>query len=161
MGRARGVLLAAGSFAGAWSLARRIGFFRVAVRGDSMAPGLVNGDYLVATAPRRIVRGDVVVVRLPEREVVKRVIGLPGERVRLESGRVSVEGRSFREPYAHGAGPSGSWVLGPDEYVVLGDQRDRSTDGRIFGPVRADAIVGIVRFRYWPSPRIVRSSRVA
>jgi signal peptidase I len=94
-----------------------------------MAPSVQPGDYLAVTRRRRIARGDVVVVRRPGRdmELLKRVVGLPGER-------------------AHGV------ELGPDEYLVVGDNAALSTDGRTFGPVRRDAILGVVRFRYWPRP---------
>ena len=94
-----------------------------------MAPTLQPGDFLVATRPRRIGRGDVVVVAHPSRplEVVKRVVALPGE---------PAEGRT----------------LGPDEYLVLGDNPRQSTDGRSFGPIAGRSIRGVVRWRYWPRP---------
>lgn len=122
-----------------------------------MAPGLRPGDYLLAVRPGSIARGEVVVARRGgSLEVVKRVVGLPGERVRVEDGRVWVEGRELSEPHASGTGPPGEWSLGPGQYLLLGDQRDRSTDGRSFGPVSAEEIVGVVRLRYWPRPGRVR-----
>jgi signal peptidase I len=91
-------------------------------------------------------------------EVVKRVVGLPGERVRLEAGRLEVDGQAVPEPYL--AGPPGAGdldlALGPAQYLVLGDHRAASTDGRDFGPVGADALVGRVRFAYWPPRRLRR-----
>lgn len=121
-----------------------------------MSPTLEDGDYVVALRPRGLRRGDVVVVRRPDGlEVAKRLVGLPGERVRVRGGAVTVDGTPLREPYASGSGPPGEWVLGRDEYVVLGDARARSTDARTFGPVRRDAVLGVVRARYWPRPRLV------
>jgi signal peptidase I len=85
-------------------------------------------------------------------EVVKRVVGLPGERVRLHPGGLEVDGQPVPEPYLAGPPAAGTLEveLGPAEYLVLGDHRAASTDGRDFGPVGADALVGRVRFAYWP-----------
>jgi signal peptidase I len=108
--------------------------FRVAVEGWSMAPAFEPGDYLVAVRPGTVRRGDVVVVGHPRRdmEVLKRVVGEPGE-------------------VAEGL------PLGPDEYLVVGDNRTASTDGRAFGPIPRSAIRGVVRFRYWPRPKVIGS----
>jgi signal peptidase I len=91
-------------------------------------------------------------------EVVKRVVGLPGERVGLRAGRLEVGGVPVPEPYLGGAPGHGELELqlGPAEYLVLGDHRAASTDGRDFGPVPADALVGRVRFAYWPPRRLGR-----
>lgn len=151
--RMRRGLVAAGLLGAGWATIRRLGAFRVEVAGDSMSPTLEAGQYLVATRPpARLGRGDVVVVRRPERpiDVVKRVVGLPGEEVVVEDGVVTVGGRRLDEPYARGTGPGGRWHLGPDEFVVLGDNRDRSSDSRAFGAIPRGAVVGVVRLRYWP-----------
>jgi signal peptidase I len=90
-------------------------------------------------------------------EVVKRVVGLPGERVRLDGGRLEVDGRVLHEPYLDGGGGDRLDLrLGPAEYLVLGDNRAASSDGRDFGPVPGDAFVGRVRFAYWPPRRLHR-----
>ena len=118
-----------GAAAGAGALLWVARPFRVAVQGTSMAPAVKPGDYLAVTRPRRISAGAVVVVRHPARdlELLKRVVALPGET-------------------SHGV------ALGPDQYLVVGDNTARSTDGRAFGPVDRQAIRGVVRFRYWPRP---------
>jgi signal peptidase I len=154
----RGAVVAAGAAAAGMIVARWRGAFRTAVRGQSMAPTLVPGQFLIATRPRHLRRGDVVVVRLPARgiEAVKRVVGLPGERISVTNGRAEADGRALAEPYAHGVGVSGAWSLAEGEYLVLGDDRSQSTDGRTFGPVPREAIVGVVRFRYWPRAGRVR-----
>jgi signal peptidase I len=154
----KGVFVAVGTALAGWGVARWRGTFRTAVRGQSMSPALLPGQFLVASRPRHIHRGDVVVVRLPQRgiDAVKRVVGLPGERVRILDGKAEVNGRRLSEPHAHGSGPSGDWLLEGDEYLVLGDDRGESTDGRTFGPVPREAIVGVVRFRYWPRAGRVR-----
>lgn len=142
------------------------------VRGESMRPTLLPGQR-IAVGPLRqpLRRGAVVVLRRPDREgleVVKRVIGLPGERVRLVGGRLEVDGREIPEPYLAGAGtvrqpaaprrPAAAAALdvrlGAGEYLVLGDHRDASSDGRAFGPIRAADLVGSVRFAYWPPRRL-------
>jgi signal peptidase I len=93
-------------------------------------------------------------------EVVKRVVGLPGERVRLAEGRIEVDGRVLHEPYLEaGGGDRLDLRLGPAEYLVLGDNRAASSDGRDFGPVPGDAFVGRVRFAYWPPRRVYRRPR--
>ncbi|HEY4725288.1 MAG TPA: signal peptidase I [Actinomycetota bacterium] len=130
------------------------------VKGGSMRPTLGPGQRIaVAPLVRPPARGDLVVLRSPRHlEVVKRVVGLPGERVRLVAGRLEVDGQSVPEPYLAGPTSSGELdlQLGPAEYLVLGDHRAASTDGRDFGPVGADALVGRVRFAYWPPRRLPR-----
>jgi nickel-type superoxide dismutase maturation protease len=109
----------------------RLRSFRIEVHGASMAPTLEPGEYLFAVRVRSVSPGSLVVVEHPNRpghEMVKRVEAGPGERA---SDR----------------------ILGPDEYWVTGDNRDRSTDSRSFGVVRRKAIRGRVVLRYWPLSR--------
>jgi signal peptidase I len=141
--------------------ARRARLEPLLVRGDSMRPTLEPGQRIAVGPVRRTPRrGEVVLLRRPEREMVKRVVGLPGEHVRLVDGRLEVDGRPVAEPYAVGR-PARQGVveldvvLGGDELVVLGDSRSHSTDSRAFGPVRLRDVIGIVRFAYWPPRRVV------
>ena len=141
--------------------ARRARLEPVLEQGESMRPTLEPGQR-VAVGPVRGTpqRGAVVVLRRPGREVVKRVVGLPGERVRLVGGRLEVDGRELPEPYVAGPPPGQGAVeldvqLGRDELLVLGDSRGHSTDGRSFGPVRGDDLTGVVRFAYWPPRRLL------
>jgi nickel-type superoxide dismutase maturation protease len=106
--------------------------FRVEVRGSSMLPSLSPGDWALAVVATRYRRGEVVVVRHPCRpgfEMVKRLVGLPGD-----------------------LGPGGE-VLGPDEFWVEGDHPEASTDSRSFGPVRREHLMARVRLVYWPFQR--------
>jgi signal peptidase I len=155
---------------------RRARLEPVLVKGGSMRPTLDPGQRIaVAPLVRPPGRGDLVVVSRSRStgappwgspdpsgslEVVKRVVGLPGERVRLAAGRLEVDGEVVPEPYLAGRGSPGTGDLdlrlGPAEYLVLGDHRAASTDGRDFGPVGADALVGRVRFAYWPPRRLRR-----
>jgi signal peptidase I len=141
--------------------ARRARLEPVKVAGESMLPTLAPGTLLAVGPVRRpLRRGDLVVVRRPgggpggaPLELVKRVVGLPGEHVRLTGERLEIDGLRVEEPYGRGpAGPPAPFALrlGAGEYLVLGDQRGASTDGRAFGPVHADQVRAIVRFAYWP-----------
>jgi signal peptidase I len=127
---------------------RRWLVFVTQVDSASMAPALVPGRRLLTRRvwrPERIRRGDVVVVASQElgRTVVKRVLGLPGERVVIEpGGRVRVDGRPVPEPYVvHAGGPCGVFQVPPGRVLLLGDNRARSSDSRSWRdpylPVRA------------------------
>jgi len=169
--------LALGALVAAGLAVRRVRLEPMLVKGGSMRPALAPGQR-IAVAPllRPPRRGDLVVVARPrltgappwgspdpsgrgrDLEVVKRVVGLPGERVRLSVGGLEVDGRPVPEPYLAGPPAAGTLEveLGPAEYLVLGDHRAASTDGRDFGPVGADALLGRVRFAYWPPRRLRR-----
>jgi signal peptidase I len=170
---ALGAVLALGAVAAAVLAARRARLEPMLVKGGSMRPALDHGQRIaVAPLDRPPARGDLVVLRHPrgpDLEVVKRVVGLPGERVRLVAGRLEVDGHPVPEPYLAGrrgpGNPEGvprsvgtagelDLRLGPAEYLVLGDHRAASTDGRDFGPVPADALTGRVRLAYWPPRRL-------
>jgi signal peptidase I len=157
---ALGGALALGALVAAGLAVRRARLEPVLVRGGSMRPTLEPGQRLaVAPLVRPPARGDLVVVaRSRQLEVVKRVVGLPGERVRLRGGRLEVDGEAVPEPYLAGGSGAGELDLrlGPAEYLVLGDHRAASTDGRDFGPVGADALLGRVAFAYWPPRRLRR-----
>jgi len=136
---------------------------RFLVEGESMAPALGSGQSVLASRPRLpwdpdYCRGDVVVLRHPvwsDRIYIKRIIGLPGEEVRLEEGRVYLDGAPLDEVYLDGP-PSQrkeydrEWWTGTDEYFVMGDNRSDSQDSRAFGPVRRQRILGRVWLRCWP-----------
>jgi signal peptidase I len=152
--------LAMGALTAAALAVRRARLEPMLVKGGSMRPTLGPGQRIaVAPLVRPPARGDLVVLNRPGNlEVVKRVVGLPGERVRLLSGQLEVDGRAVPEPYLASPPSFGELdlELGPAQYLVLGDHRAASTDGRDFGPVGADALVGRVRFAYWPPRRLRR-----
>jgi signal peptidase I len=153
--------LALGVLAAAVLAVRRGRLEPMLVSGASMRPTLDPGQRIaVAPLVRPPARGDLVVVARPRKdlEVVKRVVGLPGERVRLAAGRLEVDGAPVPEPYLAGPPTSAEleMELGPAQYLVLGDHRAASIDGRDFGPVGADALLGLVRFAYWPPRRLRR-----
>ena len=103
--------------------------------------------------------GEVIVFRFPDpnpenrkRDFVKRVIGVPGDRVSIQEGTVSVNGRTLPEPYitAHDTTDMRERRLGIKEYFVLGDNRRGSNDSRTWGPVPEENILGKVWIVYWP-----------
>lgn len=120
-----------------------------------MLPTLLPGDRVGALPTGRIRRGDIWVIRHRDVHMVKRIVGLPGDRVSVTGGRARVAGSGGAAGRA-GPQPDGSWVLGPDEYLVQGDNPEESTDVRAFGPLGAGALVGRVVFRYWPRPGRIR-----
>ena len=133
---------------------------RIRVVGDSMLPALADGQYvLLCRGPphrNRPRRGDIVVLRHQawrHQTYIKRVVGLPNEDLRLDNGRVYVDGVRLEETYLRcpgSLGRAGEWWMGSDEYFVMGDNRLNSQDSRAFGPVAATQIVGRVWLRYWP-----------
>jgi len=134
------------------------------VSGASMEPTFDTGQYLIIdelsyhfSDPER---GDVVIFRYPlntSEFFIKRIIGLPGETVKIEHGILSVVGtdgvaRSVSEPYIvnRGNGNGTSTTLSADQYFVMGDNRPDSSDSRIWGPVPRSDIVGRAFVRLLP-----------
>ncbi len=129
------------------------------VYGQSMEPNIHADQRLVIEklsyrfhGPRR---GDVVVLHDPsggDELLIKRVIGLPGERVSVVNGHVSVDGGALKEPYLDQdtEASTRSWIVPPLHVFVMGDNRGASRDSRSFGPVAIDQLVGHAVFRYWP-----------
>lgn len=112
--------------------------------------------YLGFSGPER---GDVVVIRLPAQEnelLIKRVIGLPGDRVEIHDGKVFVNGQMLDEPYLAGntSGSFGPATIPPLRIFVLGDNRAFSNDSRSFGTIPLSNVVGRAWFSYWPPDQI-------
>ena len=133
----------------------------VRVEGTSMLPLLEDQDRLfinkMAYRVGEIQRGDVVVFLYPhdhQKSYIKRVIAGPGDDLRIDHGRVYVNGDPISEPYVpgryadHRSEPER--VIGPHEYFVMGDHRSISSDSRDFGPVDRSLIYGKAAFVYWP-----------
>lgn len=139
-----------------------------AVEGESMLSTLHDGDRVLVNRlsyrlhdPRR---GDVVVLKrfdstTTERDLIKRVIGLPGERVRFQSCVVYIDDQPLQEPYIDpvvqerdGCGADQTEITVPPQSVfVLGDHRGRSSDSRVFGPVADDLLIGRAFVIIWPT----------
>jgi signal peptidase I len=141
---------------------------------ESMIPTLEVGDRLIVekvsyhfTQPHR---GDIVVFNPPERAMgngnafIKRVIGLPGEKLAIHDGKVFVNGQALTEPYIREApmylepdwaslGMPGG-VVPKGAVFVMGDNRNNSQDSHVWGPLPIHNIIGETVFRFWPISRV-------
>ena len=141
-----------------------------------MSPTLVKDDRVLVNKLsykfHDVNRGDVIVFERPPNEppseikdLIKRVVALPGERVSIMDGKVSVDGRELDEPYTHGLetvldncpityvpgiDTEAGFKVPEDHVLVLGDNRVNSHDGRCFGAIDEDLIVGRAFFLMWP-----------
>ena len=135
------------------------------VKGESMVPNFQPSDYLIIDELsyrfRPPQRGEAIVFRAPMQAqkdyYLKRAIGLPGERIQVEDNKIIVfndlhpKGVLVKEEYIIEETPgSVSYVLGEDQYFVLGDNRRASDDSRKWGFVPAENIIGMAWFSYWP-----------
>lgn len=139
------------------------------VSGTSMLPNFQNYNYVLVdrltydfSQPQR---GDVVVLKLPEetdRDLIKRVIGVPGDTVVLTGANPTItiinaqhpQGVALDEPYVSSANYGGTtntrYTLGPNQYFVMGDNRAVSADSRIWGLLPRSDIIGVVMLRLYP-----------
>lgn len=136
------------------------------VSGASMVPNFKDGDYLLIDEltyrVRQPERGEVAVFHYPQDEstyFIKRIIGLPGDRVKIENGTIQVfttehpEGSTLTEGYLQSDVFTSGAVdvtLGNKQYFVLGDNRPYSFDSRSWGTLNEKELVGLVRLRLWP-----------
>jgi signal peptidase I len=135
---------------------------RFVVEGPSMQPNFHTGQFLVVSRVNYMLadpqRGDVAVFHYPnnpQEDYIKRVIGLPGDTVEIRDTFVYVNGVQLDEPYINEPCTASScrnntWELGTDEYFMMGDNRNHSSDSRAFGAVNRQFIVGEALIRYWP-----------
>lgn len=141
------------------------------IKGNSMVPNFINGELLLTDklsyqfgSPKR---GDVVVFKAPpsepcsedECEYIKRVMGVPGDKVKVEEGKVYLNGQLLKQEFLAEEirTEPGTYsqegvekTIPTGQYLCLGDNRPHSRDGREFGPIKKELIVGRAFFRYWP-----------
>jgi signal peptidase I len=135
------------------------------VSGASMEDTFFTGQYLIIDQltyhfeePKR---GEVIVFRYPKdpsKFFIKRIIGLPGDTIRIDGSNVIItntqypEGKTLDEPYVHNMRPGASITenLGSNEYFVMGDNRNASSDSRAWGVLQRDRIVGRAFVRLFP-----------
>jgi signal peptidase I len=141
------------------------------VRGASMEPNFYDGEYLVIDELsyylREVRRGEVIVFRFPDNKsqfFIKRVVGLPGETMRISDGGVVVESEDFPQgvlldesqylPEDVRTGGKVTIELGEEEFFVLGDNRTASSDSRSWGVLKENEIVGRAWIRAFPFSRL-------
>jgi signal peptidase I len=141
------------------------------VSGRSMVPNFANGEFLltdkVSYRLRDPIRGEVIVFHAPPAanchqgtgcDFIKRVIGLPGETIEVRNDTIFINGEALPEPYIPDDfvtepgkyTENRTFTLNADEYFVVGDNRPFSSDGRAWGPLPKNLIVGRALFSYWP-----------
>lgn len=138
---------------------------------ESMEPTLMPGDRVVVNKlsyrAHDVNRGDIVVFHRPERapsgpntpaQLIKRVIGLPGETITTRDSHIFIDGRRLVEPYLDPDTPTydiDNPVTVPEGQIwVMGDNRLHSGDSRYFGPIEIDSIIGRAFFKIWPPGRL-------
>jgi signal peptidase I len=140
------------------------------IKGDSMQPNFPNGEYLLTDKVSyrfgEPERGDVVVFEPPGsdgEEYIKRIVGLPGEELSVQDGKLYINGNMLAESYiSETLKTSGGAFLNEndtvtvpsDNYFVLGDNRIASSDSRMWGFVKKDKITGRAWIIYWPPPKV-------
>ncbi|MCR4325071.1 MAG: signal peptidase I [Candidatus Curtissbacteria bacterium] len=128
------------------------------VKGDSMLPNYHDGELLLTEKisyrfgdPHR---GDVIVFRAPvgrKVDFIKRIVGLPDDTVSIQDGKVLINGSELKEPYETQLTQGNDTVqLSDNQYFVLGDNRNSSSDSRSFGLIDKESIRGRVWVVYWP-----------
>jgi len=141
----------------------RYGISAYRIEGESMAPALLPGDrlFIVKTlaARRNLNRFDIVVCKLQgetNRPIIKRIFGLPGDRVDCAYGRWRINGKPTDQAIGGGCGlPSPqAWIIPVGHLFLLGDNQRYSRDSRSFGPIPTRLITGKAVFRYWPPARV-------
>lgn len=138
------------------------------VNGSSMSPTFETGQYLIVDQLsyrfHEPVRGDVIIFKYPGNTkifYIKRIIGLPGETININENTVTIinsdnpDGFILNEPFV--VFPKETFMevtLNDDQYFVMGDKRDASSDSRIWGPLSKDLVVGKAFVRLWPFNKI-------
>lgn len=133
----------------------------VRVVGSSMDNTLKEGEILILEKfDKKFERFDIVVIKEKNERIIKRIIGLPGESIKIIDGVIYINGEALDDPYASSKTSDFSLstfnldVIPTDSYFVLGDNRFVSKDSRILGPIDKKLIQGKAVFRIWPFSKI-------
>lgn len=133
---------------------------RVRVDGFSMRPTLEDGEFVLVSKLSytfgEFERGDIIVFHFPlnpEEELVKRIIGLPGDHIIVRDNQVYLNGQLLSENYiAQAPLYSGEWTVAEGQLFVLGDNRNNSNDSKDWGLLPQENVVGKAVLIYWPPP---------
>lgn len=151
-------------------LCRQFLFAPVTVKGASMENTFHNNDRVIISKVSKIKRFDVIVFQSPVENdhYIKRVIGLPGDRIKVENDQLYVNDKKYAEPYEDDhvkeykeeglnftenfslKQVTGEQVVPEGEYFVLGDNRQDSSDSREYGFIKKSAVDGVVLFKFFP-----------
>ena len=129
----------------------------VKVNGTSMYPTLEGGEIMLLNKLGKIDRYDIVVLKIDAENdnLIKRIIGLPGETVEIKDNKVYINDKEFEDSFGYGITYNIDKVtLGDDEYFVLGDNRIVSLDSRVFGKIKKKDIKGTTNFIIYPFKKI-------
>lgn len=137
------------------------------VEGSSMEPTLYNQEKMFVNKSAQIERGDIVIIKGPVKNYVKRIIGLPGDEIEMKNDKLKINGKMVNEPYlsqnliearqrdSRLTGDFGPIVVPKNHYFVMGDNRLYSRDSRNgLGFINADTIVGESEFVFFPFKEI-------
>ncbi len=127
----------------------------IRVNGNSMQFTIENGDILLLQRFGYIKQFDVVVVNMGKKDIIKRVIAMPGDTIYCSDGNIYINGKISDDVYAVGLTPDFHEVtLAQDEYFVLGDNREDSYDSQEFGPIKKQQIEGKASLIVFPLKRM-------
>ena len=125
----------------------------VRVNGQSMYPTLKGGEIMILNKLGKVNRFDIVVLKIESEEdnLIKRIIGMPGETVEIKNNEIYINDKVLKDKYGYGLTYDIDKVtLGDDEYFILGDNRKISLDSRVFGTIKKDEIKGTTNFIIYP-----------
>lgn len=126
----------------------------IKVNGNSMYKTLDGSEFMILNKLAKIDRYDIVVVDTKSDELIKRVYGLPGEKISIENNSIYINDKKIEDVYAYGETSNyESITLGSDEYFILGDNRVVSLDSRTIGPVKKSQVKGTTNFILYPFSR--------
>lgn len=127
----------------------------VRVSGASMQPTLKDKELLILNKLGKYDRFKIVVINTNNNHLIKRIIGLPGEEIKVLNNELYINGAFVEDNYGDGVTKDfGPIILGDDEYFVMGDNREDSTDSRIIGPIKENSIEGTTQIRLFPLTKI-------
>ena len=129
----------------------------ILVKGDSMNPKYKNNDFMflnkIIYSFKRIRRGEVIVLKYKNNDLIKRIIGLPNDKIKVENGKLYINNKEYYENYINSYTASYDFdeiTLKDNEYFVMGDNRYNSYDSRNFGTIMKNNIIGRVEFKIFP-----------